>query len=111
MLVLAEIQRNVLADVTLELLTAARGLDPATGGQVVALVLSPDGASLCAVAGAADRIVLMDDPQLAGYSPEPFLAALHEVVAAEGPRAVLIGATSIGWDLGPLLGGPAGRRW
>ena len=102
-LVLAEVQRNVLADVTLELLTAARGLAAQAGGQVVALVLSPDGASYAPLLGAADRIVLMDDPHLAGYSPEPFLAALHEVVAAEGPRAVLIGATSIGWDLGPLL--------
>ncbi|MGA2254689.1 MAG: electron transfer flavoprotein subunit alpha/FixB family protein [Thermoguttaceae bacterium] len=102
-LVLAELQRNVLADVTLELLTAARGLADKTGGQVLALVLSPDGASYVSSLGAADRIVLVDDPQLAGYSPEPFLAALHEVVVAEGPRAVLMGATSIGWDVGPLL--------
>ena len=31
------------------------------------------------------------------------MAALQEVVAAEQPGAVLIGATSIGWDLAPLL--------
>ena len=102
-LVVADIQRGTLADVSLELLAAARGLASPAGGEVVALVLSPDGARYAPSLGAADRIVLMDDPQLAGYSPEPFLTALHEVVAAEGPRAVLIGATSIGWDLGPLL--------
>ena len=102
-LVLAEVQREVLADVSLELLTAARGLAVQTGGQVVALVLSPDGAGFTPALGGADRIVLMDDPQLAGYSPEPFLAALQEVVAAEQPGIVLIGATSIGWDLAPLL--------
>jgi electron transfer flavoprotein alpha subunit len=45
----------------------------------------------------------MDDPQLAAYSPEPFLAAVQEVLAAEQPRAVLVGSTSIGWDLAPLL--------
>ena len=66
-------------------------------------MLSPGGASYAPSLTAADRIVLVDDPQLAGYSPEPFLASLHEVIVAEGPRAVLIGATSIGWDLGPLL--------
>ena len=33
----------------------------------------------------------------------PIVAALQEVIAAEQPRAVLIGATSIGWDLAPLL--------
>jgi len=102
-LVLAEIQRETLADVTLELLAAARGLVAATGGQVLALVLSPDGARYVSSLGAADLIVLVDDPQLAAYCPEPFLTALQEVVAAEKPRAVLIGATSIGWDLGPLL--------
>ena len=102
-LVVAEIQRETLGDVTLELLAAARGLATATGGQVVAVVLSADGASYSAALGAADRIVLVDDPLLAAYAPEPFVAALQEVVAAEQPGAVLIGATSIGWDLAPLL--------
>ncbi len=102
-LVVAEIQRETLGDVTLELLAAARGLATATGGQVVAVVLSADGASHSAALGAADRIVLVDDPLLAAYAPEPFVAALQEVVAAEQPSVVLIGATSIGWDLAPLL--------
>ena len=87
----------------MELLAAARGLSAATGGEVLALVLSSDGKRYAPALGAADRIVELDDPQLAEYSPEPFLAALQEVVAAEQPRAVLIGATSIGWDLAPLL--------
>ncbi len=102
-LVLAEVQRETLADVSLELLAAARGLAGATGGQVVAVVLSREGARYASSLGAADRIVVVDDPLLADYSPEPFLASLQEVVAAEKPRAVLVGATSIGWDLGPLL--------
>ncbi len=88
---------------TFELLAAARGLTSATGGQVVALVLSADGARYAPALGAADRIVLVDDPLLAAYAPEPFVAAAQEVVAAEQPAAVLIGATSIGWDLAPLL--------
>ncbi len=67
------------------------------------MVLSADGASHSAALGAADRIVLVDDPLLAAYAPEPFVAALQEVVAAEQPSVVLIGATSIGWDLAPLL--------
>ena len=102
-LVLAEIRGDALADVTLELLAAARGLAAATGGQVVALVLGPNGAAHAPALGAADRIIVVDDPQLAAYSPEPYVAALQEVIAAEQPRAVLIGATSIGWDLAPLL--------
>ncbi len=102
-LVLVEIRGEVLADVSLELLAAGRGLATATGGQVLALVLGQNGAVHAPALGAADRIVVVDDPQLAAYSPEPFVAALQEVIAAEQPRAVLIGATSIGWDLAPLV--------
>lgn len=102
-LVLAEIHRDALADVTLELLAAARALASATGGQVLTLVLGPNGAAHAPALAAADRIVVVDDPQLAAYSPGPYLAALQEVIAAQQPRAVLIGATSIGWDLAPSL--------
>ena len=102
-LVVAEIQRETLGDVTLELLAAARGLSSATGGQVVAVVFGADGGRYAAALGEADRIVLVDDPLLAAYAPEPFVAAVQEVVAAEQPGVVLIGATSIGWDLAPLL--------
>ena len=75
-LVLAEIQRGTLADVTLELLAAARALTAAAGGEVVALVLSEKGAAYASQLGAADRIVLVDDPQLAAYAPAPYVAAL-----------------------------------
>ncbi len=102
-LVLAEIQRDALAGITGELLSAARGLTAVTGGQVVVLVLSADGAPFTPALAAADRIVLVDDPQLAAYTPAPFLAALREVVAELRPQAVLIGSTSIGWDLAPML--------
>jgi electron transfer flavoprotein alpha subunit len=97
------VQRDTLADITLELLAAARGLAAATGGQVVALVLSADGAAFAPSLTAADRIVLVNDPQLAAFSPEPYLAALCDVTGAEQPRAVLIGGTSIGWDVAPML--------
>jgi len=102
-LVLAETHGDALADVTLELLAAARTLASATSGQVLALVLGQNGAAHAPGLGAADRIIVVDDPQLGAYSPGPYLAALQEVTAAEQPRALLLGATSIGWDLAPLL--------
>ena len=107
-LVLVEIQRDALADVTGELLCGARAMASATGGQVLALVLAADGARYAPLLGAADRIIVVDDPRLAAYAPEPFAEALRQVVADETPRAVLIGATSIGWDLGPLLAAALG---
>ncbi|MBN2023023.1 MAG: electron transfer flavoprotein subunit alpha/FixB family protein [Pirellulales bacterium] len=102
-LVLAEVYRDALADVTWELLAAGRTIASATGGQVLALVLGPNGAAHAPALGAADRIMVVDDPRLADYAPGPYVAALQEVTAAEQPRAVLLGATSIGWDVAPLL--------
>ncbi|MBN1396215.1 MAG: electron transfer flavoprotein subunit alpha/FixB family protein [Pirellulales bacterium] len=99
-LVLVETRGGAVADATFELLAAARELAKASGGEVLAVAL---GAARAEELKAADRIIAVDDPLLADYSPEPFVAAVREVVAAEQPRAVLVGSTSIGWDVGPLL--------
>lgn len=102
-LVLAEIRGETLDAVTLELLAAARGLVSATGGNVGVIVLGRDGAGHASSMGAADRIIVFDDPQLSTYAPETYVAALGELLAAVRPRALLIGATSIGWDVAPLV--------
>lgn len=107
-LVIVETNGDALADITLELLGGARALAAATGGQVVAAVFSDGGAKFADGLKAADRILLVDDPKLAAYSPEPLLAAAAGVVEAETPRAVLVGSTSIGWDLAPSLAAKLG---
>jgi electron transfer flavoprotein alpha subunit len=103
-LVVAETNRGQVADMSLEMLGAARQLAAGTGGKVVAVLLSADGSTYAEALSAADRIVLINDPLLAGFSPQPHVAALESVIKTEGPRAVLIGSTSIGLDVGPLLG-------
>ena len=103
-LVLAQLNDDAVADVTFELLAAARELAGATGGQVVALVLGSGVGGQAETLSAADRIVVIDDPQLANYVPNTFVSVLESIVGAETPRAVLIGSTSIGLDVGPMLG-------
>lgn len=103
-LVVAETNRGQLADMSLEMLGAARHLSAATGGKVVAVLLSADGSAFAEGLSAADRILLINDPMLAGFSPKPYVAVLENVIKTETPRAVLIGSTSIGLDAGPLLG-------
>jgi len=105
-LVLAETRGDKPADVTYELLAAARSLASAggqSGGQVTALLLCARAGEAAAQLRAADRIIVVEDPLLSDYSPEPYLAAAAEVIAAERPRVVLTAATSVGWDLAPLL--------
>jgi electron transfer flavoprotein alpha subunit len=107
-LVFAETTADGVADIALELLGAARSLAAGTGGQVVAVVLGADGAKHAEALSAADRILVVDDPQLANFSPEPYLAVLENVVSSETPRAVLIGCTTIGLDVGPTLASKLG---
>ncbi len=103
-LVLAETKQDGVAGIALELLAAARELAAATGGQVVAAVLSAAGEGAAAALGAADRILVINDPLLADYAPEPYVAVLAKLIEQETPRAVLLGSTTIGLDVGPLLG-------
>ncbi len=101
-LVVAETNQGAVADITHELLGGARQLAESTGGQVVAVLLGQGVASL-AESLAADRVVVIEDPLLAQYAPDPYLAVLESVIKSESPRAVLVGSTSIGWDLAPVL--------
>ena len=103
-LVFVETQQDAVADIGLEMLGGARQLAAATGGQVVALLLGTDGSAQAPKLAAADRIVAINDPQLAAYAPGPYLAVLESVVQSEKPRALLIGSTSVGLDVGPALG-------
>ena len=57
-LVLAEIERDALADATLELLAAARGIVAAAGGEVVVVAPGENAAGFASQLGAADRILV-----------------------------------------------------
>ena len=103
-LVLAETNQDAVAGITLEMLGGARQLAAATGGRVVAVLLGPESARHADALKAADRILVVDDPALAGFSPEAYLAVLAGLVASEQPRAVLLGSTTTGLDLAPALG-------
>ena len=51
----------------------------------------------------ADRIILIDDPELKEYRTEPYAHALSEVIKEFKPDVFLIGATAIGRDLAPRV--------
>ena len=61
-LVVAETNRGQVADISREMLGAARQLAAGTGGKVLAVLLSADGAAYAEALSAADRILLINDP-------------------------------------------------
>lgn len=51
----------------------------------------------------ADKVIVVDDPELKDYRTEPYTHALASVINEYKPEIVLVGATAIGRDLGPRV--------
>ena len=51
----------------------------------------------------ADRIIMVDHPDLEHYMTEPYTHAISEIIKEYKPDIMLVGATAIGRDLGPRV--------
>ena len=106
-LVFAESRGTALRKVALEAVTAARTLADATGGgEVHALVAGPAGIAAVAEqlgAHGADVVLAVEHPLLANFERESIAATVAERAKQGGYRAVLLGFSTQGRDLGPRL--------
>ncbi len=83
---------------------AGRGLASELGGALRAVIVgAADEAMMAAVAGVADHVTVLDQPELHDYQPEHHLAALHQLCERLQPRAVLLGSDTAGLELTPRL--------
>ncbi|MDE6308063.1 MAG: electron transfer flavoprotein subunit alpha/FixB family protein [Bacteroidales bacterium] len=103
--VFAEQREGKIQNVALELLGKARDLADALNEKVCAVLLGSGIKDLAAtlIAHGADEVLLVDDPSLDVYTTEPYAQAIKAVVDAKKPGILLLGATTIGRDLGPRL--------
>src|SRR4030043_141590 len=111
-LVIAEVSGNALASISTEVLGAARRLADQTGQPVQAALLGSgvEGLAKDLVAFGADQVYVVDDPLLAKYSTDGYLAAIEKVNAQARPRRQPLQATAGGGD-DPLQGpGPPGAQ-
>ncbi len=95
---------------SLELLSAADRLAGELGGAVFAAGIGEADshhAGLLASYG-ADRLILLDDPAFAHYSPEVLAAVFARLVADRKPWGLLLCASERGRDWGPRLAARAG---
>ena len=103
--VFVEQREGVIQNVGLELLGKARELADALNEKVYAMLLGHDlttQAQEC-IAYGADTVLRVDAPELATYVTEPYAQAIYQIIRDNNPSIVLIGATTIGRDLGPRL--------
>ncbi|MDD2385309.1 MAG: electron transfer flavoprotein subunit alpha/FixB family protein [Bacteroidales bacterium] len=91
--------------VALELLGKARQLADVLNEKVVALFsgYNISNQSQILVEYGADEVICIDEPELKDYLTEQYSQAIFQAISEFKPSIVLIGATTIGRDLGPRL--------
>ena len=103
--VFAEQRDGVIQNVALELLGKARELADANNEKVVAILLGKDIKEKAQelIAAGADKVLVVDHDLLATYLTEPYTQAITQIIKEQKPSILLIGATTIGRDLGPRV--------
>ena len=103
--VFAEQVDNKLSGIAFELLGKAKDLAADLNAEVAAVLIGSDVKGLVDQLAeyGADKVIVVDDPELKEYRTEPYAHALASVINEYKPEIVLVGATAIGRDLGPRV--------
>ena len=103
--VFAEQVDNKLSGIAFELLGKAKDLAADLNAEVAAVLIGSDVKGLAdeLAAYGADKVIVVDDPELKEYRTEPYAHALASVIEKYKPEIMLVGATAIGRDLGPTV--------
>ena len=96
---------NELSGIAFELLGKAKELAKDLNTDVTAMLLGSGVKGLVDQLAeyGADKVIVVDDPELKEYRTEPYAHALASVINEYKPEIVLVGATAIGRDLGPRV--------
>lgn len=94
-----------VSSIAYELLGKAKDLAKDLNTEVTAVIL---GSGIKGLADplaeyGADKVIVVDDPELEVYRTEPYAHALASVINEYKPEIMLVGATAIGRDLGPRV--------
>lgn len=96
---------NKLSGIALELVGKGKDLAKDLNTEVTAVLVGHEVKDLAdeLAAYGADKVILVDDPELKEYRTEPYAHALASVIEKYKPEIFLVGATAIGRDLGPRV--------
>lgn len=96
---------NELSGIAFELLGKAKDLAADLSTDVTAVLIGSDVKGLVDQLAeyGADKVIVVDDPELKNYRTEPYAHALASVINEYKPEIMLVGATAIGRDLGPIV--------
>lgn len=96
---------NEISSIAFELLGKAKDLASDLNTDVTAVLVGYNVKGLADQLAeyGADKVIVVDDPELKDYRTEPYTHALASVINEYKPEIVLVGATAIGRDLGPRV--------
>ncbi|KPV43603.1 electron transfer flavoprotein subunit alpha/FixB family protein [Alicyclobacillus ferrooxydans] len=102
-LVLADVRRQKLRNVTLEMIGAATRI--ADGGEVGVVILGKDIKALADGLGnyGVDVSYVVDSAELEHYNPSAYRKAFMEAVRDFEPSAILMAHSAVGRDFGPVM--------
>ena len=94
---------NVISGIAYELLGKAKELAAPLNTDVTAVLIGSDVKGLVDSLAeyGADRVIVVDDPELKEYRTEPYAHALSSVINEFKTDIMLVGATAIGRDIDP----------
>ncbi len=103
--VVAEQRAGVLHDVSFELLGKGRELAEELSVELSAVLLGSGVEDLAPqlIARGADRVYVVDEPELEHFLDEPYSNVVAELIGRHSPEIVLTGATSMGRSLIPRV--------
>ncbi len=96
---------NEISSIAFELLGKAKDLAKDLSTEVTAVLVGSGVKGLADQLAeyGADKVIVVDDPELKDYRTEPYAHALASVINKYKPEIMLVGATAIGRDLGPRV--------
>lgn len=100
-----EIEEGHVQDVSLELLTKGRSLADQLHVSLEAIAITHDKASIAQEVApyGVDVLHLFEDRRLEHYRTAPFSEIVMQLFREEKPQICLLGATTVGRDLGPRV--------
>ncbi len=96
---------NIVNSIAFELIGKGKDLAADLGTEVTAVLVGSGVKGLADELAeyGADKVIVVDDPELKEYRTEPYAHALSSVIEKYKPEIFLVGATAIGRDLGPRV--------
>ena len=98
-LVIVEHLKGNIEDISFEMLGKGKEIAGNLDGELVALLMGSGVDGMTEQLGIADKVIYVDDANLAEYNPEAYCKTVAAVVGETQPKMVMIGNTSMGMDI------------